>query len=241
MPKSHKMMLHTKRNMILININMLEVTGDTNPVRAGRYRKGEKKCNLSDTLIACMTFTSYTPHCCNATCVLTIWSVISILNSVLGMQFEMLSDAPAFTGGILPHTQTLDLTSTGRLLWLISAVLTPDLILLAVLCCRCHTCGLIRVVFFVFFFLIMLACQFWEACQAACSTNAFSLGDKTEMTRQSPFCQHCHGSTGTTVYPKVNGMTECQTGRKVCLFYLKRIDRRHWRHVTHVWIHNNSN
>lgn len=75
-------------------------------------------------------------------------------------------------------------------------------------------------VFFVFF-LIMLACQFWEACQAACSTNAFSLGDKTEMTRQSPFCQHCHGSTGTTVYPKVNGMTECQSGRKVCLFYLK--------------------
>lgn len=152
MPKSHKMMLHTKRNMILININMLEVTGDTNPVRAGRYRKGEKKCNLSDTLITCMTFTSYTPHCCNATCVLTIWSVISILNSVLGMQFEMLSDAPAFTGGILPHTQTLDLTSTGRLLWLISAVLTPDLILSAVLCCRCHTCGLIRVVFFLFFF-----------------------------------------------------------------------------------------
>lgn len=72
---------------------------------------------------------------------------------------------------------------------------------------------------FSFFFLIMLACQFWEACQAACSTNAFSLGDKTEMTRQSPFCQHCHGSTGRTVYPKVNGMTECQTGRKVRLFY----------------------
>lgn len=83
-----------------------------------------------------------------------------------------------------------------------------------------------------FFFLILLACQIWEACQAACSTNAFSLGDKMEMTRQSPFCQHCHGSTGTTVYPKVNGMTECQTGRKVRLFYLKWIDRRHWCHVT---------
>lgn len=37
--------------------------------------------------------------------------------------------------------------------------------------------------------------------------DAFSLRDKTEMTRQSPFCQHCHGSTGTAVYPKVNGMT----------------------------------
>lgn len=121
----------------------------------------------------------------------------------------------------------------GRLLWPISALLTPDLILSAALCCCCHTYGLIRDVDFLFFiFLILLACQIWEACQAACSTNAFSLGDKTEMTRQSPFCQHCHGSTGTTVYPKVNGMTECQTGRKVRLFYLKWIGRRHWCRVT---------
>lgn len=142
---------------------------------------------------------------------------------------------------ILPRMQRLDLTrlraSTGggggRLLWPISALLTPDLILSAALCCCCHTYGLIRDVDFLFFiFLILLACQIWEACQAACSTNAFSLGDKTEMTRQSPFCQHCHGSTGTTVYPKVNGMTECQTGRKVRLFYLKWIGRRHWCRVT---------
>lgn len=102
-------MRHTKRNLILINKNMLEVTGDTNPVRAGLYCKG-RKCHLSDTLITCITFTSYIPHCCSATCVLTIWSVISILNSVLGMQFEMLSDAPAFAAGILPHMQRLDLT-----------------------------------------------------------------------------------------------------------------------------------
>lgn len=102
-------MLQTKRNIILINKNMLGGTGDTNPVRAGLYRKG-KKCKLSDTLITCITFTFCIPHCCSATCVLTIWSVISILNSVLGMQFEMLSDAPAFTAGILPHTQRLDLT-----------------------------------------------------------------------------------------------------------------------------------
>lgn len=43
MPKSHWTMLHTKRNMILINKNMLEVAGDPNPVRAGLYRKGGKK------------------------------------------------------------------------------------------------------------------------------------------------------------------------------------------------------
>lgn len=136
---------------------------------------------------------------------------------------------------------SLAAASSGQLLWPISAVLTLDLVLSAVLCCHCHTYGLITVVFlfvfgFFFFFtciFLKLVCQFWEACQATCSTNAFSLGDKTEMTRQSPFCQHCHGSTGTTVYPKVNGMTECQTGRKVCLFHLKWVDRRHRCHVTH--------
>lgn len=51
-----------------------------------------------------------------------------------------------------------------------------------------------------------LVCQCWEVCQAAYSTTALSRRDKTEMTRQSPFCQHCHGSTGVAFYPKVNGM-----------------------------------
>lgn len=195
-----------------------------------------KKCNLSDTLITCITFTSYIPHCCSATCVLTIWSVISILNSVLGMQLEMLSDAPAFTAGILPHTQRLDLTCCFNGMTGVTNLSGSDSGPHS-LCCFMLPLSYIwtdqSCVFLFVCFLIMLACQFWEACQAAGSTNAFSLGDKTEMTRQSPFCQHCHGSTGTTVYPKVNGMTECQTGRKVRLFYLKWIDRRHWHHVTH--------
>lgn len=109
MTKLQKLRLHTNRNMLLINKKMFEVTKDINPVRAGLYRKGKKR-SLSDTLITCITFTSYIPHCCSATCVLTIWSVISILNSVLGMRFEMLSDAPAFTAGILPHTHGFDPT-----------------------------------------------------------------------------------------------------------------------------------
>lgn len=88
---------------------MLEVTGDANPVRAGLYRKG-KKFNLSHPLVTCITFTSDILHCCSATCVLAIWSVISILNSALGMLLEMLSDAPAFTVGILLHTHRLDLS-----------------------------------------------------------------------------------------------------------------------------------
>lgn len=70
-------------------------------------------------------------------------------------------------------------------------------------CCQCHS--------YIWAdqhrFLQVLVCQFWEVCQAAYSMDAFSQRDKTEMTRQLPFCQHCHGSTGTAVYPKVNGMT----------------------------------
>lgn len=166
MPKSHWTMLHTKRNMILINKNMLEVAGDPNPVRAGLYRKGEKKkCNLPDTLITCVTFTSYIPHWRSATCVLTIWSVISGLNSVLGMQFGMLSDAPAFTDSRDSATHakawshSLAASTGGRLLWPISAVLTPDLILSAAFCCCCHTYGLIRVVdLFIFFIYLFLYC-----------------------------------------------------------------------------------
>lgn len=201
---------------------MLEVTGDVNPVRAGLYRK---KCNLSDPLVTCITFTSDIPHCCSATCVLAIWSVISILNSALGMLLEMLSDAPAFTVGILLHTHRLDLShhcfiGTTAVTYLSGSEAGPPSLACDMLSLSYIWTDQSRGLFF-FFFLKMRACQFWEACQAVCSTNAFSLGDKTEMTRQSPFCQHCHGSTGTTVYPKVNGMTECQTGRKVCLFYLK--------------------
>lgn len=191
---------------------------------------------MSDTLVTCITFTFDIPRCCSATCVLAIWSVISILNSALGMQLEMLSDAPAFTVGILLHTQRFDLSRccfirTTAVTYLSGSDAGP------------HSLGCVMLSLsyiwtdqscaFSFLFLKMLVCQFWEPCQAVCSTNAFSLGDKTEMTRQSPFCQHCHGSTGTTVYPKVNGMTECQTGRKVCLFYLKWVDGRRWCHVTH--------
>lgn len=77
------------------------------------------------------------------------------------------------------------------------------LYLLAMLCCQCHS--------YIWTdqrrFLQMLVCQFWEVCQATYSMDAFSQRDKTEMTRQLPFCQHCHGSTGMAVYPEVNGMT----------------------------------
>lgn len=232
MPKTHKMMLHTKRDMILINKNMLEVTGDTNPVQAGLYCKKEKKIvryphhlyNLH-FLYSSLLQRHLCPHHLECYQHIELSAGNAVRNAIWCSSFccrDSATHAKAWSRSLA--------ASTGRLLWPISAVLTPDLILLAVLCCCCHTYGLIRV---VCFFLIMLACQFWEACQAACSTNAFSLGDKMEMTRQSPFCQHCHGSTGTTVYPKVNGMTECQSGRKVCLLYLKWINRRHWRHVTH--------
>lgn len=75
--------------------------------------------------------------------------------------------------------------------------------LLAMFCCQRYSyiwtdqCGSLQV----------LVCQFWEVCQSAYSMHAFTARDKTEMTRQLPFCQHCHGSTGMAVYPKVNGMT----------------------------------
>lgn len=151
----------------------------------------------------------------------------------------MLSDAPAFTVGILLHTQRLDLSRR----CLVGTTAVTYLWCWTSFSWLCYAATVIHMdwsglwgffsFFFSLFFLKMLVRQFWEACQAVCSTNAFSLGDKTEMTRQSPFCQHCHGSTGTTVYPKVNGMTECQTGRKVCLFYLKWVDGRRWCHVTH--------
>lgn len=45
------------------------------------------------------------------------------------------------------------------------------------------------------------------------------------MTRQSPFCQHCHGSTGMAFYPKVNGMmpeTESARLRKQVPVLLKK-------------------
>lgn len=130
----------------------------------------------------------------------------------------MLSNAPAFAEGIQMHTQGLDLTPLLHL----GNYCDPSqrrrhtaLYLLAMFCCQCYS--------YIWTdqrrFLRELVCQFWEVCQAACSMDAFSQRDKTEMTRQSPFCQHCHGSTGTAVYPKVNGMTprtESARSRETC-------------------------
>lgn len=155
MPKSHKMMLHTKRDMILINKNMLEVTGDTNPVQAGLYCKKEKK------------FVRYPHHLYNLHLYSTLLQRHLCPHHLECYQHIELSAGNAVRNAIwcsslccrdsATHAKAWSRSlaaSTGRLLWPISAVLTPDLILLAVLCCCCHTYGLIRVVcvFFLVFF-----------------------------------------------------------------------------------------
>lgn len=139
-------------------------------------------------------------------CDSTIWSVISILKLTAGMLFRTLSDA--FTEGILRHARGFDLSCHFSVLHttgvsLLSADTAP-FYLLAAMSCQCYP--------YIWtdqrrFFLQGLVCQFWEVCQPGYSMNALPARDKTEMTRQSPFCQHCHGSRGTAVYPKVNGMT----------------------------------
>lgn len=109
-----------------------------------------------------------------------------------------------FTAVILQHTHGFNLLTTApstQIAWPFFAV--TCFYLLAMFCCQCYSyiwtdqCG----------FLQVLLCQFWEVCQPAYSMHAFTARDKTEMTRQLPFCQHCHGSAGMAVYPKVNGMT----------------------------------
>lgn len=50
----HKMMLQAQTGVILINKNMLEVTGDTIPVRAGLYQKKKKEeviCQIPSSLV----------------------------------------------------------------------------------------------------------------------------------------------------------------------------------------------
>jgi len=156
-------------------------------------------------LISFLTCTFDSTQCCSVS-VSTIWSVINILKVTAGTLFKMLSDAPAFTDVLLQHTRTalIFLPLFHLYKWCdLSQLWHYVFYLLAMFCCQCHSyiwtdqCG----------FLQALLCQFWEVCQPAYSVRAFTARDKTEMTRQSPFCQHCHGGTGMAVYPKVNGMT----------------------------------
>lgn len=149
----------------------------------------------------------YSPQCCNA-CVSPIWGVTSILKLTPGMLFQNVIRCSCIHGR--SSAGDTEAWSHLPLLHLDNSCDPPlcswhrDSFLLAMFCCHCRS--------YIWtdqrrFFSQVPVCQFWEVCQAAYSMDAFSPRDKTEMTRQSPFCQHCHGSTGTAVYPKVNGMT----------------------------------